>query len=88
MAFGKALMETRILASGSTQKLKVMECTSSPMVINMKENGSNVSERATALTFSPMETVMSASTARVSPMASDSTSGKMAAATLDNSITV
>ena len=84
MAFGKALMETRILASGSTQKLKVMECTSSPTATNMKVSGTRVLERATALTSSQMEIATLDSITRANLKASVNISGRMAAVTLDN----
>ena len=85
---GKEQMERVILDSGSNQRLKDMVFMSLPMAINTKENGMHVSERATDLTFSQMETATLDSTIKGSLKGSVNISGRMAAVTLDNSIMV
>ena len=81
-------MERAILDSGSNQRLKDMVFMSLPMAINTKVNGMHVSERATDLTFSQMETATLDSTIKGSLKGSVNISGRMAAVTLDNSIMV
>ena len=74
---GKVPMANLTSASGFTLKLRDTECMYLITVISMRASGINVSEREMARISSPMETVTSASTHKVSLRASDSTNGKI-----------
>ena len=55
MVFGKAHLETHILASGSIVNLRVTEYTLRKMVINMKVNGIRTSDMEMGVIFFTME---------------------------------